>query len=163
MSLFLLLTRPHTATPTPTPTPGSEVSDLEIAIVTALEGSSAVSALVGTNVFPSAIPEHDQLPAITYELISFLEGFTLQGADGMATSRVRFASRSADKTQAAAIVGAIRGLMLPVRGDFHGVRVEFVRTAGVGHSYVNSDDGTDDGIHRRSIDLMFKFRTTRPG
>jgi hypothetical protein len=145
-------------------TPVADVGeeDLEQAVVSALEDSASVSALVGTTILPNVIPQDDQLPAVTYCLMTGVEAFHLGGTSGMATARIRFRAWSRDKTESARIVEAIRSTLLPIRGRFGPTWVYYVDLAGKSQAWETADDASDEGTFRRQIDLKFKFRVSVP-
>ncbi len=76
-----------------------------------LESISDVAAIVGTAIYPGALPMTHDLgadgPAITYTVATYARGHVLTGSDGMATARVQFSAWSFDASESDAITLAI--------------------------------------------------------
>jgi hypothetical protein len=81
-------------------------------LVAKLASIPELTALVGTAIYPGAIPETHDLgsdgPVLTYRISSYPHGKVLAGSDGTASPRVQFDAWSADFALADAITKAIR-------------------------------------------------------
>jgi hypothetical protein len=81
-------------------------------LVAKLGSIPELTALVGTAIYPGAIPETHDLgsdgPVLTYRISSYPHGKVLAGSDGTASPRVQFDAWSVDFGLADAITKAIR-------------------------------------------------------
>src|SRR5215831_17500935 len=80
-------------------------------LIAKLQSITDLTDLVGTNIFPGAIPEtHDFTsmgPALTYRISSYPPGKVLAGPDGTAAPRVQFDAWSFEFHEADAVTQAI--------------------------------------------------------
>ncbi len=81
------------------------------ALYAKLAATAEVTALVGSAIYPGAVPEtHDygrDGPALTYTVITYPPGHVLTGSDGTATARVQLSAWSYQESQADAITLAV--------------------------------------------------------
>lgn len=146
--------------PTPTPTP---TLDLKKAIVTALNAETALTSIVGSNIYPDVIPETSVGPAISYEFFAADRVKNILGAAGMKTTRVRFELLSALESDVEAMAEVLRNLIQGLRGKLGGVlTILYV-------SYLDETDGdyepiagSDQQTHFKRVDYSFKLRETLP-
>jgi hypothetical protein len=65
---------------------------LESRIYAALSGATALTALVGSNIYPEHRPQEDTAPAVVYGRVSGLRLYHLQGFSGLENPRVQIDS-----------------------------------------------------------------------
>lgn len=88
---------------------------IQEAIVDRLEDIAAVTALVGTRIYASRLPQRGVLPAIRVQVISRMQPTHLRGASGLSRSRVQVDAVAGEQftpdpsTQAHAVADALHG------------------------------------------------------
>lgn len=128
------------------------MAELEEAVYAILTEDAAVGALVGTRVYPQAIPQDVALPAVAYSRISTRRVKKRERRE-LARARVQVNAEASSyvgaKTLAAAVVGALDAVQRTIAG----VQVQGSWPEGGGDEY-----GTTDGIYGVRQDFMFWFR-----
>ena len=112
----------------------------------------AVTALVGSRIRPDQLGQGDELPAIVIELPDEEHHNDLSGVGGLASATVLITGISEDKTEARAIIEAVR-----INGTDPGTGLAGF-TGGAGDGFIQAavlertrqrrvaeDDGSDDG------------------
>ena len=69
---------------------------LESKIYAALSTATALTALVGTSIFPDHKPQESSTPSVVYSRVSGLRDYHLQGFSGLENARVQFDIYSTD-------------------------------------------------------------------
>lgn len=80
----------------------------------------AVSALIGTRLYPDSIPQDAPLPAVAYQTVSTSRGYTQDGPDGIAEPRIQFTVDAPTRAQAEDVAAALKNLLSGYRGKISG-------------------------------------------
>jgi hypothetical protein len=136
--------------------------DLKQAIVEELEASAALAAIVGTEIYPSMIPQTASLPAISYGFQH--GGFTmhLAGSTGMRWTLVEFEFEANLLSDIEAINRILINRFVGFIGDLDGIKVQFVTYEDEADGYYEPLEGSDLGTHWKRIYLLFKTRDPIP-
>lgn len=99
-----------------------------------LSGAGAVTAIVGTRIYPVMLPQSQPTPAIVYELISSPRLGVIDARDTthLTRARVQINLLSADHTVLRTLRDAVMAAMQFERGSIGGVTVHSVLPAGEG-------------------------------
>ena len=92
------------------------------AIYDILKNNSGVSALVGTRIYPLAIPQDATLPAIQYQKISS-RGYYTHDGEAAVRSRIQISAVAETYEAADDIAGAIQSCLSGYRNAAAGVRI----------------------------------------
>ena len=132
------------------------MADMQAALTARLLAAVAVTAIAGTRIHWTKVPQGTALPYARMQTISDLRPQHLTGYDGARQTRVQvdcFAKKYAEARAMAEAVIAAMALPATVSG------VRFGRTRAEGPRDLGED--TPDGfIHRMSVDLLIEHTTT---
>lgn len=146
--------------------PGAPVTQLDFraAVVAALNASSDLAAIVGSNIFPLKVPENADRPALVYRIATNNGDFNLSGPSGVSVARVRFSGESnTDYAECDAIVTVLRNMFDGFYGSLPGnMAILSCFKAGEVDTIGNPDNGTDDGVFKTPVDFNFKYREPKP-
>lgn len=84
---------------------------LEDGLFQLLTSDAGVSALCGTRVYPLILPSAPTLPSLTYQSISSVAQYTMDGPTGLVTARVQTEAWSDSYSTAKALAAAVRTLL----------------------------------------------------
>ena len=84
---------------------------MEAGIQQLVTAAPAVSALIGSRLYPLLLPDAPVYPAATYQVISCVEEQTLDGPTGIFTARVQVDAWSPSYSETKATAAAIRGVL----------------------------------------------------
>lgn len=129
-----------------------EVSATKI-VIQVLLGVPAVVALVGDRITNPPLPREFVLPAITVDLISDVEDYTLAGASGYPESRVSVVCIAENASIADDIAEAVRAGIKDFSGTVAGFQAIIMKEGGDFYDYVENQP-----IHRRIVDFMVRWR-----
>jgi hypothetical protein len=135
----------------------------ESALVARLKANPAITAIVGTRIYPLAIPQKGQLPALVYAIPSTDRVRNLAGAAGVAVARVLIDARATTY----AVVKSLQELLRQYDG-FDGVLAGDVivlntRMEDQGDEFEwPGGTGTDVGTHHLTLTFNFKYRESLP-
>jgi len=82
--------------------------EIDVALYTVLTSDAAVSALVGTRVYPNIVPQNKAMPAITYQQISGLRNYTMDGPVGLVEARFQINCWSTTYVQSRVLARLVR-------------------------------------------------------
>lgn len=135
------------------------MADLEANIVTLLSGSSGVSAIVSTNIFPALVPQgFDNYPALTYQVISEQRTPTLEKQNGLMQARVQINCWARTYAGAKALKEAVRNAIDGESATFpDGVFIEDGQD-----SVEESPDARPARLYAKRIDAMVWVKETDP-
>lgn len=111
---------------------------------------TALSALVGTRVYPLVLPQAGALPAVVYTLVDDVE--TLNGHNGVA--RVQFTAWATTYAGAKSVRDALRERLRSFAGQSSTDRVEDVDVSFSGPAGLEPELG----LYRRDLDTMIYHR-----
>lgn len=125
---------------------------LEPALVNRLEGSTSVTSICGTRIYPIHLPQEPKLPAVTYEVISAVRESGSGIDTGTVHARVQTTSWGSTPTQAANLKEGVRDATQRWSGTSTGV---VVHTIFLENEFVFFDDET--GHYAHTLDLMVHY------
>lgn len=135
----------------------------ESALVARLKANPAITAIVGTRIYPLAIPQKGQLPALVYAIPSTDRVRNLAGAAGVATARVLIDARATTYAVVKQLQELLRqydGFSGTLAGD---VVVMNTRMDDQGDEFEwPAGTGTDVGTHHLTLTFNFKYRESIP-
>lgn len=125
---------------------------------TYLLAQSGVSTLIGTRMYPDALPEGATLPAVVYYRISGTHVESLGGIKAAGTCRVQLdayaATRLAADAVGDALVAALRSLSVGQQSIGAGTIVCDVEIQGPRHDRQPPTDGSDEWEYICSVDAL---------
>lgn len=90
---------------------------IETDLFTLLTGNPAIKALIGNRIFPLLLPDDCAKPAVSYQLISTVRDYDLDGPTGMQTVRIQFDCWGSRYAEARAVSAAIAALLDGFAGE----------------------------------------------
>ncbi len=97
---------------------------IEPAIVKILRDNAAVSAIIGTQVFPQRAPQQKDLPYVVYEMISSQHMKDMDGASGLANPLFRVTSWETTYKKVKTLAEAVRLALVGFRGTILGTKIQ---------------------------------------
>lgn len=101
---------------------------IEEAVVTVLLSSGAITALCGNaplhRIYPLAMPQDADLPAIIYQRIDSLKTTSHSGRSDLARSRFQFTCAGSSYAEVKALAAAVRDCWWGFRGPAAGMRID---------------------------------------
>lgn len=97
---------------------------MEEGLYSLLTGDAGVSALVSTRVYPLAVPQQVDLPAVAYQRISGPRLLAHDGPTGLAEARVQVTCHAATYIAAKGLADAVRAAVDGYAGTTGGVEFE---------------------------------------
>lgn len=87
-----------------------------------LTGYAALSALIGTRIYPNPLPQAAPLPAVAWQKISAVRVYSQQGSSGLVKARFQFDCWGTSAAQAIAVANALITAVhtFPAGGAFSG-------------------------------------------
>lgn len=128
---------------------------------TYLLANAGVSALIGTRMYPNALPQGATLPAVVYYLISSTHVQSLGGITAAGTCRVQLdcyaATRLAADGVSAPIVAALRLLSVGQQSIGAGTLVCDIEIQGPRDDQQEPADGSDEWTYISSLDALLNI------
>lgn len=124
----------------------------EKVINTLLSSSVALTALVGTKIYPGRIPQNTIMPAISYELVSGVEIAPINAQAGgvLLRSRVQVTVLARTYAEVKTIQEVVRGTLLFKSGLIAGVQV-----IGITRELIGPDERDDElGLYMQGVDYL---------
>ncbi len=124
-------------------------------VITSLIGSSAVTDVVGTAVYPIAAPQGFAIPYVLVSLIGENEDQLINGASGYYESRVLVSCVCKDPTSANALGEAVKAAL----GDITKQTIGSATSVDVMKDGADFTDHSDDrSVFRRVLDFTVRWR-----
>ena len=123
---------------------------IEEALYTRLSTHAGLSALVGTRIYPSVMPQGVILPAVTYRQISGARVHAMGSDAGLARPRFQLSCWSTTYSQAKDVAAQLRAALQRWRGTLGGVTVQ--------DTFIKDESDLfepDTGFHR--VELEFEI------
>ena len=127
---------------------------MEAGLISLLVANNGVHALVGGRIYPLLLPETPTLPAVTYQVISTVPVYSLDGAAGAQKVRIEFNAWANTYGECKQVSAAIRTTLESYRGAL--TDSTFVATVAV----VNSTDYYDDTARLYRVQTDYSFWAT---
>ncbi|NBW11862.1 MAG: DUF3168 domain-containing protein [Caulobacteraceae bacterium] len=134
-------------------------TDIAEAVCQYLLATGAITALVGTRIYPDDLPNNCTMPAIVYREVSDVESYHMQGADGLSSARIQVDSYGASAASANAVRRVVRSTMQGKQTTMGGVHVRNCFVENANGVALAPNDGADVWRYIRSIDLMITYQT----
>lgn len=109
-----------------------------------LSGTSAITSLVGTRIYPQVIPQGSAMPAVAYSVVDEVPENSLTGwSSGLSNARVQVDAYAPTYVSAQALADAIAGALATYQ------------TSGLSVLLESKRDGYEDetSLHRVSLDF----------
>lgn len=112
------------------------------AIFAKLSATSAVTALVGTNIEPQVAKQTDTYPCVTFTEEGIEYAGQHSGSAGIATSKLSIDCEAATYTQAVAVASAVRAALNFQKGTWGGVVVQgsFVDDESEDYEFIDNEN-----------------------
>lgn len=137
--------------------------DFESALVAKLNAISALAPIVGSRIFPAAVPESQVTPAVSYVVEKSDREFTLKASDGVVYAHVNLGLRSFTKADTNGGREAIRNSLNGFSGNLaSSVRVDFAKLIDEDDGYEQPDASNDKGTFWMVLTFQFKYREPLP-
>lgn len=129
------------------------MSDAQTALVSLLKNNAGVAALVGTRIYPNVIPQTAALPAIAYQTISSMKGYTHGGPEAGKEPYVQLTIEASSYSSVQAVSAACENCLSGYWGPAGGGRFESIFLE-------NEFDGynLDTANHTRRQDYRLTFK-----
>lgn len=132
-----------------------------------LAANAGVAALVGSRIFPVALPQGykaSQGPALTYRVLTRASGHLINGIDGVCRARIEFSAFSDEYEEAEQIADAVRNSGLPGFVGFMGDKqIESVQISDGGDTYDESpSDGGQTHRYVTVFDYLVTYQESKP-
>lgn len=124
---------------------------------------SAITALVGTRIWPEKIPESRRVfPCIVYTLVSQVPAHDLAGGAGWAESRLQLDSYAKTSKVRGTLTETIRDKMQGFSGTMGGATVDSVVYQNSRNEYEIPQDKSDVGLYRNAADYWLRHQQAVP-
>ncbi len=127
-----------------------------------LTGVTALTAIVGTRIYPNSLPQNPVFPALTYALVSAPHDHTLTDAAGIVRARIQFDAYGYKLSEAVAITEAIRLALQRYTGSFGAKVVLASKLANEQDLSIAPQDASQSWLYRKSSDYIIKLRELIP-
>lgn len=117
---------------------------IESALRALVLADSAVSALIGTRLYPQKLPQDPTYPAATYQRIDGPRLYDHGGATGLAEGRFQFDVWATTYSSAKAVAAAVRAALSGYSGTTGGVEIAFIRCLSESDRYEPQEGDTGD-------------------
>lgn len=136
------------------------MADVGAAVRQYLVGRTAVAALIGTRMFPDALPQNATVPAVTYTKISTTHQHTISRLAGLASCRIQFDCYATTRSVANNIAQTIQQCgIIPLRGLTNGVDIRAVELEDGESTFMEPPtDGGQELRYVTSFDLMVHYQ-----
>lgn len=126
---------------------------IESALYSKLTGSSSVTALVSTRIYPNAIPQNVALPAVAYQVISTDRNYKHAGQSNVALPRLQITVEASSYSSMIAVCAAIRAALSGYKGTVGSVVIGgiFLETEYDGYNLA-----TDTTVRRQDYTIEWK-------
>ena len=115
--------------------------DIYDALVAKIKATPAITALIGTRLYPDEIPQGDALPAVYYQTISDVKDHHLTGQLELEKPMIQFTVQAATKNSAADVAEAIKTALVDYQGTISGVQIQYIRLENEIPSFYRASDG----------------------
>ncbi len=126
---------------------------VEQALAARLEGSTSVTSLASTRIYPMHLPQDPRFPAVTYDHISGVREWTMNVDPGTVTARMQVTSWAKDPLSAANLMEGVRAATQRWAGTSTGVVVDEIF---IENEFSFYDDDTSTYAH--SLDLIVHYQ-----
>lgn len=116
------------------------MSDAEQALYAILANDTAVSALVGTRIFPNVIPQDVALPVLAYMRVSGARTNSQTGPSQLARPRFQITCLSRSYSEAKTLAAAVRRALDGYKGAIASVDVQGVMIQNEFDTFTDDDD-----------------------
>jgi hypothetical protein len=136
----------------------------EAAIYDFITNQAAITTRVSTRIFPNSIPQSNTVfPVLVFTQISGPHDHTLSGAAGVFRARFQFDCWSTDYSDCINLAEDIRDSFQGYQGAMGTVTCQFALLDNELSSYTPPTDGSDAGLHRKTLDYIIRLEEPQPG
>ena len=116
--------------------------DIYDAIVAKLKATAALTALVGTRIYPDEVPQGKLFPAVFYMTVSDVKDHYLTEMSDLEAPNIQLTTYADDKDGAAAVAEVIKDTLSDYQGTLSGITIQCIRLINELPSMYKSADGT---------------------
>lgn len=138
------------------------MATIQEALVSVLEGSAAVAALVGDRIYPEVAEQGAPLPRVTYQRVSALRSWDMGGPSGLVESRFQFDAWGDTYARMVQLVEAIRTALDGFAGAPLGVAIQLARLVDDAELDEPTEDAGEKSIPRTRLDFLVTYEESRP-
>ena len=138
------------------------MADIGLGLRTYLLTKSTVTAIIGTRIYPSNLPQNATLPALVYDVFTGHPDDVLTGSSGSFTASVDVECISLNHITSNDLAEQIRLVTQGYFGAMGDEQCNACRLIGRVESYENPIDGSDQGRHVVAISLEITHTQTIP-
>lgn len=138
---------------------------IEVALRAALIAAPSVSALVGSRVYPTVLPQAPEYPAMTYQFITGGSEYSMQGPSKLASPRVQLDLYATEHMQLLQLKGAVMSTLSGLRGVVGSppVRIYGAFREMEQDAYEQQLERSGPSVWRKSLDFTLWFKETYDG
>ena len=103
------------------------MAEIEETLRTYLLTKAALTALVGTRIFPDDVSDGAALPAVVYQKISDIKDHTLTGISPLESPMIQFSAYATTKASARAISNQIKAALSDYSGTMSGITIQYIK------------------------------------
>lgn len=122
-------------------------------LVGLMEDHSGIGAICGDRIYPLVLPQKPELPAITYQTISAVRSYHMQGEDGLPAYRVQIDAWASTMADADALGVQVRDCLSGFKGDADGTEMR-----GIFFDTERSFYESEPKLYRVSQDFIVWYR-----
>jgi hypothetical protein len=140
------------------------VASIATAVRAHVAANAGVAALVGTRIYPDALPQGYNAktigPALVYVKFPAIRGRLINGLDGIARARIEFTAYASTRATADAVDRAVlMSGLIGFTGDMGGIEIESLNVEGDGQSLDESPtDGTQSHRYLTVSDYIVTYQ-----
>jgi len=138
------------------------MADIGVGIRTYLLTKSAITDIVGTRIYPAALPQNADLPAIVYHVMGGSPDDVLTGSSGSYRASVDLDCISTNHITTNNLAEQVRLLIQGYFGAMGTEQVNAARLTGRFENYLNPIDGSDVGKHVVALNFDITHNQTIP-
>lgn len=116
--------------------------DIYDAIVARLKATTALTALIGTRIYPDEIPQGKLHPAVFYMTVSDTKDHFLTGMSNLESPNIQITTYADTKDGAADVAEAIKTAINGYQGTLSGITIQCIKLINELPSMYKSPDGT---------------------
>ena len=125
--------------------------------------NAAVAAIVGVRIYPTQIPQGEDLPAMTYQRVTTVHDYHLQGVTGRAVALVQWNCYAYTPAVAGQLAETLRLAVDGLRGWENGVLFQKVTIQGGERDMLQPpEEAGTTTVHGVSLDFSVVFREATP-
>jgi hypothetical protein len=131
-------------------------------LVAKVVANAAVTALIVDRMSPLIVPQDENLPALSYQVIDTLHVESMGGSSGLAASRVQISAWSRTYLEAIDLAEKVRIAIHGYTGTMGSTQAVAILVLDGPRDGYEPATGSDVAIYRRDYDYQIHFKVTQP-